>query len=248
MSEAQGKKWAHNHRGPAPAADHVFLFLELQSAVFCFRSDFPLHFQCFVFLVDEDLMHVIFCMSELLVDTSFLPRKVFVVFYWSASPFNMCCLRRGVFTKLFLSDFVLNVKNAWFVGSVVQLICVNWPLNAPFCVASWEYFDPLCGRVWWESRGYCSCGPFCILFIFVRCRLLRLLELLHHCSILVNRLSFFSCAKVMEDYSCCIARSSVVFVSANGTNAECKQRLVERREDLQKQRRTMENKMQKNGG
>ena len=51
------------------------------------------------------------------------PRQVFVELHWSAPSSNFV---RGVFTKLFLSEFVLNVRKASVVGSEAQLTCAIW--------------------------------------------------------------------------------------------------------------------------
>ena len=77
---------------------------------------------CFI-SVDVDLwerdlhitMYVIFCVSELLLETSFFAREVPVVFHFSNSPFCRVLVLRlnafpKLFTKLFISDFVLKIK------------------------------------------------------------------------------------------------------------------------------------------
>ena len=68
-------------------------------------------------------------------------------------------------------------------------------------------------RVWWESSGYCSCGSFCFFFDVVRCRALRLLELLQ--SLFYGRgtvCGFLFSRKAMKDRSCCIRWFDVLFV------------------------------------
>ena len=70
-------------------------------------------------------------MSHIL-DTSFVAREVLVLFHLSNSPFcHVLVLSLSaftkLFTKLFISDFVLKIKQMWLAGSVVQLI---WALNA----------------------------------------------------------------------------------------------------------------------
>ena len=66
--------------------------------------------------------------SELLLDTSPL------VFHPSDSSAT-CSPCLSVFAKLFLSDFVLKVKQAQLAGSVAQLIWVTRPLNTWFSIA-----------------------------------------------------------------------------------------------------------------